>query len=61
MALGRRITDLRLKAGQSLQAVADAVGVSKAHVGNWRKERPTIHPCGWWSDWPIISEYQSLF
>ena len=37
MALGRRITDLRLKAGQSLQAVADAVGVSKAHV--WELEK----------------------
>ncbi len=37
MALGRRITDLRLKASQSLQRVADAVGVSKAHI--WELEK----------------------
>ncbi len=37
MALGRRITDLRLKAGQSLQQAADAVGVSKAHI--WELEK----------------------
>lgn len=39
MALGRRITDLRLKKGESLQQVADAVGVSKAHVWELEKGR----------------------
>lgn len=39
MALGRRITDLRLKKKQSLQAVADAVGVSKAHIWELEKAR----------------------
>ena len=37
MALGRRITELRLKTGESLQQVADAVGVSKAHI--WELEK----------------------
>ncbi len=37
MALGARITDLRLRKGQSLQQVADAVGVSKAHI--WELEK----------------------
>jgi len=39
MALGRRITDLRLEKGESLQQVADAVGVSKAHVWELEKGR----------------------
>lgn len=39
MALGRRITDLRLKKKQSLQNVADAVGVSKAHIWELEKAR----------------------
>ena len=37
MALGRRITDLRLEKNESLQQVADAVGVSKAHI--WELEK----------------------
>lgn len=32
MALGARLKELRLKKGRSLQQVADAVGVSKAHI-----------------------------
>lgn len=39
MSLGLRIADLRRKKGQSLQDVADAVGVSKAHVWELEKER----------------------
>ncbi len=37
--IGRRITELRLKQGESLQQVADAVGVSKAHVWELEKGR----------------------
>ena len=37
MALGARITKLRLKKGESLQQVADAVGVSKAHIWDLEK------------------------
>lgn len=32
MALGARLKQLRMKNGLSLQQVADAVGVSKAHI-----------------------------
>jgi transcriptional regulator with XRE-family HTH domain len=39
MALGRRLTDLRLRKNESLQDVADAVGVSKAHVWELEKGR----------------------
>jgi transcriptional regulator with XRE-family HTH domain len=39
MALGPRLTELRLKKNQSLQDVADAVGVSKAHVWELEKGR----------------------
>jgi transcriptional regulator with XRE-family HTH domain len=39
MNLGARIAKLRLKAGQSLQGVADAVGVSKAHIWELEKGR----------------------
>jgi len=39
MALGQRIADLRLKKSQSLQHVADAVGVSKAHIWELEKGR----------------------
>ena len=39
MSLGRRITELRLKKGESLQQVADAVQVSKAHVWELEKGR----------------------
>lgn len=39
MSLGARITKLRLKANQSLQDVADAVGVSKAHIWELEKGR----------------------
>ncbi len=37
MSFGRRITELRLGQNQSLQEVADAVGVSKAHI--WQIEK----------------------
>lgn len=37
MALGERIAALRVGKKQSLQEVADAVGVSKAHI--WQLER----------------------
>lgn len=37
MALGARIKKLRLKRGESLQDVADAVGCSKAHI--WEIEQ----------------------
>ena len=37
MGLGRRITELRMKKRESLQQVADAVGVSKAHI--WEMEK----------------------
>jgi transcriptional regulator with XRE-family HTH domain len=39
MALGSKLTELRLKKGQSLQEVADAVGVSKAHIWELEKGR----------------------
>ena len=39
MALGRRISELRLKKGESLQQVADAVQVSKAHIWELEKGR----------------------
>ncbi len=37
MHIGERLHSLRLKSGQSLQAVADAVGISKAHI--WEMEK----------------------
>lgn len=37
MQIGERLHSLRQKSGQSLQAVADAVGVSKAHI--WEMEK----------------------
>lgn len=36
MSLGVKLKELRLKKGESLQQVADAVGVSKAHI--WELE-----------------------
>jgi len=39
MALGAKLTALRLKKGASLQEVADAVGVSKAHIWELEKGR----------------------
>lgn len=39
MSLGLRIGDLRRKNAQSLQQVADAVGVSKAHIWELEKGR----------------------
>lgn len=39
MSLGQRIGELRRKKGQSLQAVADGVGVSKAHIWEIEKGR----------------------
>jgi transcriptional regulator with XRE-family HTH domain len=41
MSLGARLTQLRLNAGESLQDVADAVGVSKAHI--WEMEKGRTH------------------
>ncbi len=37
MSLASKLKDLRLRKGQSLQQVGDAVGVSKAHI--WELER----------------------
>ena len=39
MGLGARIAELRIKQSQSLQQVADAVGVSKAHIWELEKGR----------------------
>ena len=39
MSLGLRIAGLRMKRHQSLQQVADAVGVSKAHIWELEKGR----------------------
>jgi transcriptional regulator with XRE-family HTH domain len=39
MSIAARLRDLRLKKGQSLQEVADAVGVSKTHVWELEKGR----------------------
>src|ERR1700690_3454909 len=39
MSLGARLTRLRLEKGESLQQVAEAVGVSKAHVWELEKGR----------------------
>lgn len=44
--LGTRLRRLRVKKGDSLQQVADAVGVSKAHVWELEKARtdnPSMH------------------
>lgn len=43
MTLGVRIAELRRNKGESLQTVADAVGVSKAHIWELEKER-TVNP-----------------
>ena len=37
MGLAQRISELRMKKGESFQKLADAVGVSKAHI--WQMER----------------------
>lgn len=37
MHMGKRLHSLRQKSGESLQAVANAVGVSKAHI--WEMEK----------------------
>ncbi|WP_347310762.1 helix-turn-helix domain-containing protein [Defluviimonas sp. SAOS-178_SWC] len=39
MNIGERLFDLRRKSGESLQQVADAAGVSKAHVWELEKGR----------------------
>ena len=39
MTVGRRINELRLARGQSLQDVAGSVGVSKAHIWELEKGR----------------------
>lgn len=41
MALGAKLTTLRLKKGTSLQEVADAVAISKAHYWELEKGRST--------------------
>ena len=41
MSLGRRLAELRDKKHQSLQEVAEAVGVSKAHIWELEKGRAT--------------------
>ena len=45
MSFGRRLHDLRMRRSMSLQDVADAVGMSKAHVWNLEKglsDNPSI-------------------
>lgn len=45
MSFGRRLHDLRIRRAMSLQDVADAVGMSKAHVWNLEKglsDNPSI-------------------
>lgn len=37
MTIGARLKELRIRHGKSLQEVADAVGLSKAHVWNLEK------------------------
>ena len=39
MELGERLNSLRRKSGESLQNVADAVGISKAHIWELEKGR----------------------
>lgn len=39
MGMGARLKSLRDKSGESLQKVADAIGVSKAHIWEMEKER----------------------
>jgi transcriptional regulator with XRE-family HTH domain len=39
MGIGRRIAELRMQKRESLQQVADAVGVSKAHIWELEKGR----------------------
>jgi transcriptional regulator with XRE-family HTH domain len=39
MSLGARLINLRLEKGETLQQVADAVGVSKAHIWEIEKGR----------------------
>ncbi len=39
MELGERLNSLRRKSGRSLQKVADAVGISKAHIWELEKGR----------------------
>jgi transcriptional regulator with XRE-family HTH domain len=39
VGLGAKISELRLKSRQSLQDVADAIGVSKAHIWELEKGR----------------------
>ena len=39
MSLAARIRELRLRSGQSLQEVADAIGVSKTHIWELEKGR----------------------
>jgi transcriptional regulator with XRE-family HTH domain len=39
MTIGRRISELRLARGESLQDVAESVGVSKAHIWELEKGR----------------------
>jgi transcriptional regulator with XRE-family HTH domain len=41
MQIGERLFSLRQKSGQSLQQVADAIGISKAHIWELEKGRST--------------------
>ena len=41
MSLGTRLGELRIKKKESLQQVADAVGVSKAHIWELEKGKTT--------------------
>jgi transcriptional regulator with XRE-family HTH domain len=41
MSLATKLKELRMRAGQSLQQVADAVGVSKAHIWELEAGRST--------------------
>lgn len=41
MAIGERLKELRVKSGQSLQDVADAIGASKAHIWELESNRST--------------------
>ena len=59
MGLGVQITQLRLQKAESLQQVADAVGVSKAHI--WELEKgcdvaPNFYPVAA-RVWRLLASY----
>jgi transcriptional regulator with XRE-family HTH domain len=41
MSIGARLKELRIRKGESLQQVADAVGASKAHIWELEAEKST--------------------